>query len=131
MVTLLLRLLRLLPVRRQNCVRHEVIDLPALIRRQSPVDDHPPAPPASTPPGPLRRPPPGRPGEPCVAPPARRLQKNGEPTEIAQQRSALLGRAVPGVGRLETGSRHRNAEHRPEVAAPPLPCALDQALRPA
>jgi hypothetical protein len=91
------------PVLRQNCMRHQVIDLPALIRRQSPVDDHPSAPPASTPPGPLRRPPPGRPGEPCVAPPARRLQKNGEPTEIAQQRSALLGRAVPGVGRLETG----------------------------
>src|SRR3989442_7230872 len=32
------------PVLRQNSVRREVIDLPALIRRRSWFDDHPPAP---------------------------------------------------------------------------------------
>src|SRR6266705_3309121 len=59
----------------------QAVDLSALIQRQSQLDDHPPAPPASTPPVPLLRPPPARPGEPRLAPPARRLQENGDPAE--------------------------------------------------
>jgi hypothetical protein len=50
-----------------------VVDLSALIQKQSEPDDHPPAPLASTPPISLRRPPPARPGEPRLAPPARRV----------------------------------------------------------
>src|SRR5438445_3554153 len=69
------------------------------------------------------------PGEPCFAPPARRLQEDGEPAEVAQQRSAVLGRVVQGVGRLEASSRHRVTQHRPAVAAPPLPRVLGQTLR--
>src|SRR5438132_1669986 len=38
------------------------------------------------------------PGEPCFAPPARRLQEDGEPAEVAQQRSAVLGRVVQWTG---------------------------------
>src|SRR2546425_3080481 len=106
----------------------QVVDLSAVIRRHSQLDD-PPAPSASTPPGPLPRPPPGRPGKPRLAPPTRSLQEDGEPAEVAQQRSALLGRPVEGVGRLEAGSRHRVAQHRPAVAAPPLRRLLDQTLR--
>src|SRR2546426_9223962 len=90
--------------------------------------DHAPAP-ASTPPDALRRPPSGRPGEPCSTPPTRRLQEDGEPAEVAQQRSTVLGRVVQGVGRLEAGSRHRVTQHRPAVAAPPLPRVLGQTLR--
>src|SRR5207249_7907049 len=88
------------PVLRLNSVRRQVIDLPELIRRRSRRNGHSPAPPASTPPDALRRPPSGRPGEPCFAPPARRLQEDGEPAEVAQQRSAVLGRVVQGVDRL-------------------------------
>src|SRR5437667_8867138 len=117
------------PVLRQNSVRRQVIDLSALIRRRSRLNGHSPAPPASTPPAALRRPPSGRPGEPCFAPPARRLQEDGEPAEVAQQRSAVLGRVVQGVDRLEAGSRHRVTQHRPAVAAPPLPQVLGQTLR--
>ena len=69
------------------------------------------------------------PGEPCFAPPARRLQEDGEPAEVAQQRSAVLGRVVQGVGRLEASSRHRVTQHRPAMAAPPLPRVLGQTLR--
>src|SRR3989442_6220914 len=68
----------------------QVVDLPALMRRQSPVDDHPPAPLASTPPDPLRRPPPARPGEPRLAPATRRLQENGDPAQAARDGSPLL-----------------------------------------
>ena len=117
------------PVLRQNSVRRQVIHLSALIRRRSRLNGHSPAPPASTPPDALRRPPSGRPGEPRFAPPARRLQEDGEPAEVAQQRSAVLGRVVQGVGRLEAGSRHRVTQHRPAVAAPPLPRVLGQTLR--
>src|SRR2546425_7712048 len=42
----------------------QVVDLSALIRRRSQLDDQPPAPPPSALPVPLRRPPPARPGEP-------------------------------------------------------------------
>src|SRR5438876_439089 len=93
MVTLLLRLLRLLPL---LCGAHR----------------------------------PCRPGKPGLAPPARRLQEDGDPAKGAQERPTLLGRAVEGVGRLESGSRHRVTQHRPAVAAAPLLRALDQALRP-
>src|SRR5438093_4141047 len=116
------------PVLRQNSVRRQVIDLSALIRRRSRLNGHSPAPPASTPPDALRQPPSGRPGEPCFAPPARRLQED-EPAEVAPQRSAVLGRVVQGVGRLEASSRHRVTQHRPAVAAPPLPRVLGQTLR--
>src|SRR3989442_11660863 len=75
--------------------------------------------------------PPCRPGEPGLAPPARRLQEDGDPAKGAQERPTLLGRAVAGVGGLEAGARHRVTQHRPAVAAAPLLRALDQALRPA
>jgi len=70
-----------LTVRRQNSVRREVVDLPALIRRRSWFDDHPPAPAASPSALSLRRPPPARPRKPRLAPAARRLQANGAPAE--------------------------------------------------
>ena len=79
----------------------QVIDLSALIRRRSRLNGHSPAPPASPP----------------------------EPAKVAQQRSTVLGRVVQGVGRLEAGSRHRVTQHRPAVAAPPLPRVLGQTLR--
>ena len=110
-------------------VRRQVIDLSALVGRRSRLNGHSPAPPASTPPDALRLPPSGRPGEPCVAPPTRRLQEDGEPAEVAQQRSTVLGRVVQGVGRLEASSRHRVTQHRSPVAAPPLPRVLGQTLR--
>src|SRR5262245_61920261 len=61
----------------------QVVDLSALMRRQSELDDHSPAPSASTPPVPLRRPPPARPREPRLAPPARRVQANGAPAQAS------------------------------------------------
>src|SRR5437870_7764081 len=82
------------PVLRQNSVRRQVIDLSAPVARRSRLNGHSPAPPASTSPDALRRPPSGRPGEPCFAPPTRRLQEDGEPAEVAQQRSTVLGRVV-------------------------------------
>src|SRR2546428_570162 len=118
-------------VLRQNSVRRQVIDLAGLIQRKFRLDGHYLAPPASTASPPLRRSPPCRPGEPGLAPPARRLQENGAPAEGAQERPTLLGRAVEGVGGLEAGSRHRVTQHRPAVAAASLLRALDQALRPA
>src|SRR5437899_4540722 len=54
-------------------------DLSAPVARRSRLNGHSPAPPASTSPDALRRPPSGRPGEPCFAPPTRRLQEDGEP----------------------------------------------------
>src|SRR3989454_12537254 len=36
---------------------------------------------------------------------------------------------VQAVGRLEASSRHRVTQHRPAVAAPPLPRVLGQTLR--
>src|SRR6267142_1064210 len=118
-----------MPVLRQNSIRRQVIDLAGLIQRKFRPYGHPPAPPASTASPPLRRSPPCRPGEPRLAPPARRLQEDGDPAEGAQERPTLLGRAVEGVGRLEAGSRHRVTQHRPAVAAPPLPRVLGQTLR--
>src|SRR3989449_6782798 len=119
------------PVLRQNSVRRQVIDLAGLIQRKFRLDGHPPAPSASTASPPLRRSPPCRPREPGLAPPTRRLREDGDSAEGAQERPALLGRAVEGVGRLEAGSRHRVTQHCPAVAAAPLLRALDQALRPA
>src|SRR5882724_6723333 len=77
------------PVLRQNSVRREVVDLPALIRRRSWFDDHPPAPPAPTPPVPVRRPPPARPGETRLAAATGRLQADGEPAEASTDRSCV------------------------------------------
>src|SRR5439155_27156295 len=105
--------------------------LSALIRRQSRLDDHPPAPPDSTPPVLVRRPPPARPREPCLAPAARRVQEDGVPPEAPRQRSVLLGLALQGVDRLEDGSRDRGSSHRAAVAAPAFPRILDEALPPA
>src|SRR3989454_2052494 len=65
------------PVLRRNLGRRQVVDLSALIRRESQLDDHPLAPPSSTPPVPLRRPSPARPREPGLAPPTRRVQEDG------------------------------------------------------
>jgi hypothetical protein len=52
----------------------QVVDLSTLIRRESPLDDHSPPPPASCPPLPLQRPSPARPREPRPASAARRVQ---------------------------------------------------------
>src|SRR6266404_3977418 len=77
------------------------------MRRQSPVDDHPPALLASTPPDPLRRPPPGRSGKPRLAPATRRLQENGDPAQDSGDRSPLLGLANQDLDRVEAASRVR------------------------
>jgi len=55
------------PVVRKTPSGGQVVDLSALIRTISELDDHPRAPPAATPPLPLRRPPPARPREPGLA----------------------------------------------------------------
>src|SRR5437899_11259506 len=62
----------------------KVVDLSALIRTQSKLDDQPLAPLTSTPPLSLRRPSPARPREPGLAPPARRLQANRGPAASRQ-----------------------------------------------
>src|SRR6267143_6159392 len=89
------------PVLRQNFVGGQVGELSALIRRQSQLDDHPPAPFASTPPDPLRRPPPGRSGEPRLAPATRRLHENGDPAQDSGDGSPLLGLANQDLDRVE------------------------------
>ena len=99
----------------------QVVDLSALIRTISELDDHPRAPPGSTPPVPLRRPPPARPGEPRLASAARRVQTIGASAQIAHDGSPLVGGAGQSLGRLEAGSGHRVARHGPAVAAPSLP----------
>src|SRR5438477_9913456 len=108
-------------VLRQNSIPRQVIDLAGLIQRKFRPYGHPLAPPASTASPALRRSPPCRPGEPGLAPPARRLQEDGDPAEGAQERPTLLGRAVEGVGGLEACSRHRVAQHRSAVAETPFP----------
>src|SRR5216684_7064820 len=98
----------------------QVVDLSALIRRQSEPDDHPPAPSAPTPPVPVRRPPPARPREPRLAAATGRLQADGEPAEASTERSAPLGLAVRSLARLEAGPRHRGSRHCAALAATPL-----------
>src|SRR4030095_7311797 len=84
----------------------------------------------STSPDALRRPPSGCPGEPCFAPPARRLQEDGEPAEGARARTTRLGRAFERWPWLEAGSRDGVAGHCPALAAASLPQLLGQALGP-
>src|SRR5436309_2277064 len=62
----------------------------------------------------------------ALRPPARSLQEDGDPAEVARQRSALLGRDVEDVGGLEASSRHRVTRHCSAMAAAPLPRVLDQ-----
>src|SRR5437773_7437465 len=107
------------------------VDLSVLIQTQSRLDDHSPAPPASTLPLPLRRPPPARGREPCPAAAARRVQKNDGPTQAAHDGSPLLDLAGRSLGRVEGAPRDRDPRHRPAVAAAPLPRILGLALRPA
>src|SRR5438093_7600285 len=71
-------------VLRQNLGRRQVVDLSALIRSESRLDDHSPAPRASTPPLPLRGPPPACSREPRLAPAARRLQAKVDPASTTQ-----------------------------------------------
>src|SRR5437899_11337002 len=104
-------------------------DLSAPVARRSRLNGHSPAPPASTSPDALRRPPSGRPGEPGFAPPARRLQEDGDPAKGEIGRATCRERVWKRVGRLEAGSRHRVTQHRPPLAAPPLPRVLAQPLR--
>src|SRR5437879_1417307 len=108
----------------------ETVDLAVLIQTQSRLDDHSPAPSASTVPLPLRRPPAARGREPCPAATARRVQENDGPTQAAHDRSPLLDLAGQGLARVEAASRDRDPRHRPAVAAAPLLRVLDQALRP-
>src|SRR2546427_13228849 len=109
-----------------------VIDLAGRIQRKFRLDGHPPAPAVSPASPPLRRSPRCRPGEPGLAPPARRLQEDGDPAEGAPERPTLPGRAVEGVGRLEAGARHcapntvlrwqrrRFCEHWTKLSAGPI-----------
>src|SRR5882724_1561514 len=108
----------------------QAVDLSVLIQTQSRLDDHSPAPPASTLPLPLRQPPPARGREPCPATAARRVQKNDGPTQAAHDGSPLLDLAGQSLGRVEAAPRDRDPRHRPAVAAAPLPRVLDQALWP-
>ena len=74
--------------------------------------------------------PPARPGEPRLASAARRVHTFGASAQIAHDGLPLVGWAGQSLGRLEAGSGHRVARHGPAVAAPSLPGALDEALRP-
>src|SRR5207249_11544336 len=99
----------------------QAVDLSVLIQTQSRLDDHSPAPPASTLPLPLPQPPPARGREPCPAAAARRVQKNDGPTQAAHDGSPLLDLAGRSLGRVEGAPRDRDPRHRPAVAAAPLP----------
>src|SRR5882672_12921969 len=68
------------------------------------------------------------PGEPRSPPATRRIQTNGASAQAAHDGPPLVGRARHSLGRLEAGSGHRVAQHRPAVAAASLPRALDGAL---
>jgi len=96
------------PVLRQNLGRWQVVDLSALIRRESRLDDHPLVPPASTPPVPLRRPSPARPREPRLAPPARRVQEDEASAQASHDGSPLLARAGQSLGWVAAVPRDRN-----------------------
>src|SRR5919106_1825260 len=63
-----------------------------------------------------------------LAPPARRLQANGDPAATTQNGPRLLDRAGQGVARVETAPPDRYPGHRSAVAATSLPRVLDQAL---
>src|SRR5438093_4637526 len=102
-------------VLRQNFAGGHVGELSALIRRQSQLDDHPTAPPASPLPVPLRRPPPARPGEPRLAPAARRVQENDDPAETTR------GRGPPASQRADQGPRHTNGRGESPVGCPQNP----------
>src|SRR5438093_12992348 len=91
MITLLLHVLRLLLSFAKTMAGKQAVDLPVLIQTQSRLDDHSPAPPASTLPLLLRRPPPARGREPCPAAAARRVQKNDGPTPSCARRIASFG----------------------------------------
>ena len=97
----------------------QAVDPPAQIRGQSRSHGQHAAPPGPPLPVPLRWPPAACPREPRLAPSAHRLQADGDPAEAPETRSALLGRAVQGVGGVEGGPRHRGSRHRPAVAAAP------------
>ena len=99
------------------------------IRRQSRLDDHPPAPPAPSLALPLRRPPSARLGEPRPAPAARRLQAIRASAQTAPDRSPLVGRPRQSLDRVETGPGDRDPRHRPAVAATSLPPVLDRPLQ--
>ena len=120
---------RVEPVLRQNSASAQVVDLPALIRRQSPLNDHPLAPPVPTPPGPLRQSSSPRPREPRVAPAARRLQEDARAAEATSERPTLLGFPIPGVGRVAAGPHHRDARHRTPSAPTPFPRLLAKLSR--
>jgi hypothetical protein len=84
---------RSLAVLRQNLGRRQVVDLSALIRRESRSMITLLLHRASTPPVPLRRPPPARGREPGPAAAAGCVQKNDGPTQAAPDGSPLLDRA--------------------------------------
>src|SRR2546426_10944278 len=107
----------------------QVVDLSALIRRESLPDDHHPAPLAPAPPIPVRRPPTACPREPRLATATGRLQADDEPAQTSTERSPPLGLAVQGVARLEASPRHRGSCHRAALAATPLSPPLGHALR--
>ena len=68
------------------------------------------------------------PSKPRPAPAARHLQANGAPAQAPDDGSSILGRAGPSLDRLEAGSDHCLARHRPTMAAATLPRVLGPAL---
>src|SRR5437667_424202 len=70
---------------------------------------------ASPLPVPLRRPPPARPGEPRLAPAARRVQENDDPAETTR------GRGPPASQRADQGPRHTNGRGESPVGCPQNP----------
>src|SRR5262249_3168737 len=113
-----------IPVVRQNPDRRTRLD-PVRISSQSQLDDHAAAPPASAPSRSLRRPSPAGPGEPRLAPAARRLQANDDPAPITPNGPPRRGRADSDLGRLEAVPRHRYPRHRSTLATASLPRVLD------
>ena len=111
------------PVLRQNSVRRDAVDLPALIRRRSWFDDHSPAPAASPSALSLRWPPPARDREPCPASATRRVQEDGDPAPASHDGSSFLGRASQDLGRVRLPSccsRGMNPRTRMSFSPAPL-----------
>jgi hypothetical protein len=94
----------------------QVVDLSVLIRRQSRLDDHSPAPPASAPPLILRRLPPARHRESGFAPAARRVQAIRGPAQAAHSGPPLLDWADQGLDRVEAVPRVRDSRDGPALA---------------
>src|SRR5262249_60006093 len=95
----------------------QVVDLSALVGRESELDDHPPAPPAATSPLSLRQPPAARPRERRPAPATRGAQEDSQAGQAAAARSTLRGRSVQNVDRVAGRPPHGGRARAAPVAA--------------